>query len=418
MYGTGFFPTDRASIYRDRRGRPVPGRHLRGAAGRAPRRADPRRGRPAAALRRRLDLLPPRGRRRRAATPAASSACTSSTRSRCSRSCCPRTRPPSTSASSACRRRSCAAIEVPYRVIDIAVGDLGASAARKFDCEAWMPAQGGLPRGHLLLELHRLPGPPPAHPRAPRVGHRDACTPSTAPPSRSAARSSRSSRTTSARTARSRCPPPCVARGAPAEIRPAVSAATRPRVAVVGHSEWVTHGIGPMPRPGEITYLAEPFDEPAGGGGVSAAQVAKLGAECLFFTALGDDDGRSTRAAAALRTRASPCSRRVREAPQTRAVSAVGADGDRAHRGDRRADLGAHRGPAALGRPGRLRRRLLHRSRLGHGRRRPPRPGAGGHHAPAGAARRERRARRRADRERRRPDRGGRPRRRSRCRPR
>ena len=34
------------------------------------------------------------------------------------------------------------AIEVPYRVIDIAVGDLGASAARKFDCEAWMPAQG------------------------------------------------------------------------------------------------------------------------------------------------------------------------------------------------------------------------------------------------------------------------------------
>jgi seryl-tRNA synthetase len=34
------------------------------------------------------------------------------------------------------------ALEVPYRVIDIAVGDLGASAARKFDCEAWMPAQG------------------------------------------------------------------------------------------------------------------------------------------------------------------------------------------------------------------------------------------------------------------------------------
>ena len=30
---------------------------------------------------------------------------------------------------------------MPYRVIDIAVGDLGASAARKFDCEAWMPAQ-------------------------------------------------------------------------------------------------------------------------------------------------------------------------------------------------------------------------------------------------------------------------------------
>jgi seryl-tRNA synthetase len=34
------------------------------------------------------------------------------------------------------------ALEVPYRVVDVAVGDLGASAARKFDCEAWMPGQG------------------------------------------------------------------------------------------------------------------------------------------------------------------------------------------------------------------------------------------------------------------------------------
>jgi seryl-tRNA synthetase len=34
-----------------------------------------------------------------------------------------------------------AQIEVPYRVIDTAAGDLGASAARKFDCEAWIPSQ-------------------------------------------------------------------------------------------------------------------------------------------------------------------------------------------------------------------------------------------------------------------------------------
>jgi seryl-tRNA synthetase len=34
-----------------------------------------------------------------------------------------------------------AAIEVPYRVIDVAAGDLGSSAARKFDCEAWLPSQ-------------------------------------------------------------------------------------------------------------------------------------------------------------------------------------------------------------------------------------------------------------------------------------
>ncbi|WP_320672322.1 serine--tRNA ligase [Patulibacter defluvii] len=30
---------------------------------------------------------------------------------------------------------------IPYRVVDIAVDDLGASAARKFDCEAWLPSQ-------------------------------------------------------------------------------------------------------------------------------------------------------------------------------------------------------------------------------------------------------------------------------------
>ncbi len=34
-----------------------------------------------------------------------------------------------------------AAAEVPYRVIDTAAGDLGSSAARKYDCEAWLPTQ-------------------------------------------------------------------------------------------------------------------------------------------------------------------------------------------------------------------------------------------------------------------------------------
>lgn len=33
------------------------------------------------------------------------------------------------------------AMELPYRVIDVAAGDLGMSAARKFDCEAWLPSQ-------------------------------------------------------------------------------------------------------------------------------------------------------------------------------------------------------------------------------------------------------------------------------------
>ncbi|MPZ83040.1 MAG: serine--tRNA ligase [Actinophytocola sp.] len=34
-----------------------------------------------------------------------------------------------------------AKIEVPYRVVDVAGGDLGSSAARKYDCEAWVPTQ-------------------------------------------------------------------------------------------------------------------------------------------------------------------------------------------------------------------------------------------------------------------------------------
>ncbi len=33
-------------------------------------------------------------------------------------------------------------LEIPYRVVNIAVGDLGAPAAKKFDCEAWIPSQG------------------------------------------------------------------------------------------------------------------------------------------------------------------------------------------------------------------------------------------------------------------------------------
>ncbi|GHH65170.1 serine--tRNA ligase [Streptosporangium violaceochromogenes] len=39
-------------------------------------------------------------------------------------------------------RQMLAKAELPYRIIDTAAGDLGTSAARKFDCEAWVPTQG------------------------------------------------------------------------------------------------------------------------------------------------------------------------------------------------------------------------------------------------------------------------------------
>jgi seryl-tRNA synthetase len=38
--------------------------------------------------------------------------------------------------------RILAELEIPYRVVDVAAGDLGAPAARKYDCEAWIPSQG------------------------------------------------------------------------------------------------------------------------------------------------------------------------------------------------------------------------------------------------------------------------------------
>jgi ribokinase len=107
-----------------------------------------------------------------------------------------------------------------------------------------------------------------------------------------------------------------------------MSPPSRPRVAVVGHVEWLTHARGVMPRPGEITHLTDPFDEPAGGGGVSAAQVAKLGAECLFFTALGSDwAGSST--SVRLGQEGVTVLAAVREGPQTRALSATGPTADR-----------------------------------------------------------------------------------------
>jgi len=33
-------------------------------------------------------------------------------------------------------------LEIPYRVVNVAVGDLGDPAAKKYDCEAWIPSQG------------------------------------------------------------------------------------------------------------------------------------------------------------------------------------------------------------------------------------------------------------------------------------
>ena len=55
-------------------------------------------------------------------------------------------------------------------MVNIAANDLGASAAKKYDLEAWLPGQEPLPRAHLVLEHHRLPGAPPGRAPPPRGG--------------------------------------------------------------------------------------------------------------------------------------------------------------------------------------------------------------------------------------------------------
>jgi ribokinase len=63
------------------------------------------------------------------------------------------------------------------------------------------------------------------------------------------------------------------------------------RVAVVGHVEWAEFArVEHVPAPGEIVHALEVWEEAAGGGAVAAVQLARLAGECLFLTALGDDD--------------------------------------------------------------------------------------------------------------------------------
>jgi ribokinase len=66
---------------------------------------------------------------------------------------------------------------------------------------------------------------------------------------------------------------------------------SRPRVAVVGHVEWVQFArVSHVPRAGEVAHAREPFEEPAGGGAVAAVQLARLAGAAVLVTALGEDE--------------------------------------------------------------------------------------------------------------------------------
>ena len=220
MFWTGFLPTDRAQIYE------IAGDDLylvgTSEVSLAALHADdaPGRGRSSAALRGFFDLLSARGGRRRQGhardLPRPPVRQGRDVHVRAS----PGPPPTSTSGCSRSRRRSCGELEIPYRVVNVAAGDLGASAAKKYDCEAWLPGQGRYRELTSLLQHHGLPGPAPARPGSarPAVARRARSTRSTAPPSPWAAPWWRSWRTTSARTAVSPSHRLCHPFGAPAEV--------------------------------------------------------------------------------------------------------------------------------------------------------------------------------------------------------
>lgn len=101
------------------------------------------------------------------------------------------------------------------------------------------------------------------------------------------------------------------------------------RTAVLGHVEWVDFvRVERLPEPGMIVRALESWEEPAGGGAVAAAQLAKLSGSSTLFTALGDDDrGRRTRRELPLLGVRVAAGRRSE--PQRRAITFVDGQGER-----------------------------------------------------------------------------------------
>ena len=142
MYGTGFLPTERVNIYRLEADElyltgtsevALAGYHMGEILDG---------GRAAAPLRRLLDLLPPRGGRGRQghAGDLPRPPVRQGRDVRLLRAASTRAR--STSGSSPSRRSIVRGLGLPYRVVNVAAGDLGPSAAKKYDIEAWIPSQG------------------------------------------------------------------------------------------------------------------------------------------------------------------------------------------------------------------------------------------------------------------------------------
>jgi ribokinase len=101
------------------------------------------------------------------------------------------------------------------------------------------------------------------------------------------------------------------------------------RVAVVGHVEWVDFArVERLPKRGEIMQASEWWSEPAGGGAVSAAQLARLAGRSTLYTAFGSgglgEQARTRLEALGVRVEAV-----ARDEPQRRGFTFVDAEGER-----------------------------------------------------------------------------------------
>jgi ribokinase len=98
---------------------------------------------------------------------------------------------------------------------------------------------------------------------------------------------------------------------------------------VVGHVEWVQFArVERVPAPGEIVSASEVWEEPAGGGAVSAVQLANLNGQVDFFTLLGDDDVADRSRVRLAQLGVTVHAGRIAQ-PQRRAFTFVDAEGER-----------------------------------------------------------------------------------------
>ena len=147
--------------------------------------------------------------------------------------------------------------------------------------------------------------------------------------------------------------------------------------------EWIEFArVERVPTPGEIVHASEIWEEPGGGGAVSAVQLAKLGDGADFFCALGDDE-LGHRAHEELERQGVRVHAVWREEPQRRGFVHVDRAAERTITviGDRHGP--ARRDELPWERPRAGRRRLLHRRRRRCGSRRPAGQAHGGHPARA-----------------------------------